>query len=647
MKLVRLRLSNFRSFGATATSIDLADMTFLLGPNGSGKTAVLQALARMFSLDPGQRKIRKSDFYVPHDEKKAPSERQLWIETDFEFPELNIDDGTPKPAVPGAFAHMQLEAPNGPVQVRFRLQATLDQDGEIEENFTYVQKADASGQPTNESRVAKQERNSIQVHYLPARRDPADHISYSTSALLGRVLRAANWATERGTVDDLTEKISSALAGNSAMANVTKSLSTSWASLHSGSHLNRPTVFFGRNEIEALLRHMSVVFAPGHDEESVDFSRLSDGQQSILYLSIVLGVHRINQRVLTGELKNEFDIDKLRPAVFTLVAVEEPENSLSPHYLGRVVSSLAEFSKGQDTQALLATHSASIMRRVDPTRVRYLRLDVDRTTRVRKIELPDKEKDADAHKFVREAVQAFPELYFSRYVILGEGDSEEVVLPRLISASGTKVDDASISVVPLGGRHVNHFWRLLYGLGIPFVTLLDLDLARHDGGWGRVRYACQQLLQYADVKDTQLTSENIKKVPAWDSIPRLMDDTKGWVKWLEGHEVFFSSPLDLDFAMMTAFPEAYEVSANELVPPEEATIKSVLGKSHGSVDDQYNAYQQSYFGAYHKRFKVGSKPVWHIRAMAELDDDALLASLPDSLKRMVAHALTTLQAIPE
>ncbi|NKM88171.1 AAA family ATPase [Rhizobium laguerreae] len=646
MKLVRLRLKSFRSFGPAATVIDLADMVFLLGPNGSGKTAVLQALARMFSLDPSQRKIRKSDFHVPNDEKDHPLARQLWVEADFEFPELLIDDGTPKPAVPGAFAHMQLEAPSGPAQVRFRLSATLDQDGEVEENFTNVLKTDDNGEPTVETRVAKQDRSSIQVHYLPARRDPADHISYSASALLGRVLRAANWTTEKATVDDLTEKIGSALAGNSAMVSVTQALTKSWEILHTGRHFTSPSVFFGRNEIEALLRHMSVMFTPGHDEASVDFSRLSDGQQSILYLSIVLGVHQLNQRVLRGELKTEFDIDKLRPAVFTLIAVEEPENSLSPHYLGRVVASLTAFSKGQDTQALLATHSASIMHRIDPQDVRYLRLANDRTTRVRTIKLPDKEKDADAFKFVREAVQAFPELYFSRYVILGEGDSEEVVLPRSISAAGTRIDDASISVVPLGGRHVNHFWRLLYGLEIPFVTLLDLDLARHDGGWGRVRYACQQLRAYADVKDTGLTSELIETITHWNAEPRLLDDTNGWLPWLEEQGVFFSYPLDLDFAMMTAFPQAYAVGAEELIEPTQTKIESVLGESHGAVS-QYDAAQLSYFGAYHKRFKVGSKPVWHVRAMAELDDEALVASLPSSLKRLTDHAFAALKAIPE
>ncbi len=646
MKLARLRLSNFRSFGSSVTTIDLANLTFVLGPNGSGKTAVLQALARLFSIDPSQRKIGKSDFHVPHNEKELPLERKLWIEADFAFPELVAEDGSAKPAVPLSFAHMQLVATEGPVRVRFRLAATLDQDGEVEENFTTVQAVDANEQPTAEARVGKQDRNSIQVHYLPARRDPADHISYSASALLGRLMRAANWAKERGVVDGLTEQISAALAGNPAMTNVTEALSSSWTALHKGTHFTSPAVSFGRSEIEALLRHLSLDFAPGHDQENVDFSRLSDGQKSILYLSIVLGAHRINQRVLAGELKTEFDIDKLRPALFTLIAVEEPENSLSPHYLGRVVSSLTAFSNNQDAQAVIATHSPSIMRRVDPESVRYLRLSSERTTRVRSITLPHKEKDSSAHKFIREAVQAFPELYFSRYVILGEGDSEEVVIPRLISAAGTLIDDASISVVPLGGRHVNHFWRLLHGLDIPCVTLLDLDLARHGGGWGRVKYAAQQLFEYADVKAPGIDPKLVDTIPAWDSDDKILVNDRNWLGWLETNGVFFASPLDLDFAMMTAFPAAFEVAADQLAAPSKSILDSVLGEHHGK-EDQYTAEQVSFFGAYHKRFKNGSKPVWHLRAMAELDDATLKASLPPSLKRLASHALASLQAIPE
>lgn len=648
MKLVRLRLSNFRSFGPEPTVIELANLTFLLGPNGAGKTAILQALARMFSLDPTQRRIKRSDFHIPADEttEDIPDERELWVEADFEFPELDQPDAgeADLPAVPGNFAHMQLIAEDGPAQVRFRLKAVIDQDGDIEEGLTYVISEDADGDPIEESRVSKQDRSAIQVHYLPARRDPADHISYSTNALLGRALRSADWSAEREEIASLTEQISDELTDNAAIGGIAAALTEQWGGLHKGGYYANPSVSFGRNEIENLLRHLSVGFSPGHGEDLVDFARLSDGQQSLLYVSLVLAMHSIGTKVLSGELADAFDIDKLRPAVFTLIAIEEPENSLSPHYLGRVVRTLTTFAEGQNGQALVATHSPSLMRRVPPESIRYLRLSPERITVVKGIELPD---DESAEKFVREGVQAFPELYFSRLVVLGEGDSEQVVLPRLLEARGILADDASISVVPLGGRHVNHLWRLLNGLGIPHVTLLDLDVARYQGGWGRIKYAANQLLMYAEIDGNDLTQADINGIPKWDSDDGIIVDDKGWIARLEALGVFFSAPLDLDFMMMTCYPEAYHVEDDELAEPDEDTVKAVMGKSHDVLGGQYTDEEQTYLDAYHRRFKLGSKPTWHIRATADMDDNDLVGAMPDVLDRMFDAIEAKLADLPE
>lgn len=582
----------------------------------------------------------------PHDEEPedAPEQRELFIEADFEFPELTKGGSKDAPAVPGNFAHLQLMGIEGPAQVRFRLSAKLDQDGEIEEKLTFVIEVDDEGYPTKEGQVAKHDRNAIQVHYLPARRDPTDHISYSANALLGRALRSANWAAQRGIISGLTEQISSALVGNDAIKGMTSALASQWEDLHKGSYFKAPSISFARSELENLLRHLSIGFTPGHGEQLVDFSRLSDGQQSILYLSIVLGMHEIGAKVLSGKLGDAFDIDKLRPAIFTLIAMEEPENSLSPHYLGRVVRTLGEFAEEQDAQAVLVTHSPSLMRRVPPEAVRYLRLDKERATVVKRIGLPEEE---EALKFVREAVQAFPELYFSRFVVLGEGDSEEVVLPRLLAAVGILADDASISVVPLGGRHVNHFWRLLHGLEIPHVTLLDLDLARHQGGWGRIKYGAKQLLAYSDVAKVGFKEADVTAIPKWDDEQGLMVDDDGWFARLEKYGVFFSSPLDLDFLMLTAYPEAYGLDDDELEDPDKDALKMVLGKKHDAVGGQYTDAELKYFDAYNSRFKLGSKPSWHIQAMASLTDKELVDEMPELLERLLERIRKELEALPE
>ncbi|MBF4302470.1 ATP-dependent endonuclease, partial [Vibrio anguillarum] len=105
---------------------------------------------------------------------------------------------------------------------------------------------------------------------------PVDHISYGANALLGRMLRAVNWDGERDTIKALTDKISETLASNPSVNTFSTSLKTAWNTLHKGNFFTEPKITFVASEVEALLRHMSVSFSPSHDEQLVDFSRLSD-----------------------------------------------------------------------------------------------------------------------------------------------------------------------------------------------------------------------------------------------------------------------------------------------------------------------------------------------------------------------------------
>lgn len=101
--------------------------------------------------------------------------------------------------------------------------------------------------------------------------------------------------------------------------------------------------------------------------------------------------------------------------------------------------------------------------------------------------------------------------------------------------------------------------------------------------------------------------------------------------------------MDLDFAMISAYPDAYSV---EQSAPDETTLKAVLGKSHHNPA-QYTAAEQLLFGTYHSKFKLGSKPAAHISALAKLTDEELLKSLPSSLDRLADAIIAALEDIPE
>lgn len=639
MQITTLRLRNFQSFGPTPIEISLNKLTYVLGPNGSGKTTVLLALARLFSPVPALRRVQPEDFHIPPGVDPEQAAKELWLEVDIEFAEAADED--PNPSVPPFFTHMALKDPRGVPTVRIRLTAALDVDGYVDEKIEFITQVDPSGEPKKRSDMSRHDRGAIEVHYVPARRDPIDHISYTTASLLGRMLRSADWTGERTELARLTDAITATMVSNDAITNIGDELVDAWSGLHKGDYFKNPAIAFGRGDIEGVLRQLTVSFAPAPTGGAVSFERLSDGEKSLLYISLVLAWQGLAVKVLSGK-NTAFDRDRLRPPVHIVLALEEPENSLAPQYLGRIVRQIRNTCYQGNAQGVVATHAPAVLHRVEPEDIRFLRLGTDRATTVRTIAMPPKADDAA--KYVREAIRAYPELYFARLVILGEGDSEQIVLPRLLAALGIADDDASVSVVPLGGRHVNHFWRLLEQLDIPYVTLLDLDCGRYQGGWGRITYAAKQLNEY---RPSTYAKNDISGLPKWDAkedFPKY-EGSHDWLHSLEENGVFYSYPLDLDLMLLEAYPAAYGVTT---ATPSETIKKAVLGKVPVNPDGLGTA-RLELFDEYHNQFQLGSKPASHLAAMAEFkdDDSVLLFEMPDPLFRLLEAVREKLESIPE
>ena len=643
MKLQELRISNFKCFGPEPEKISFDESTtIIIGPNGSGKTAILQALARMFASNPALRRIQRDDFHVPYDEQEKPAERTLAIEADFSLPEA-AESGKDSNTIPPCFNHMRLTDDGENLIIRYRLEATMGIDGDIEEGLSYIIGTETDGS-LKQKRVSRAERNHIAVHYIPAKRDPNDHIQASTTSLLGRIIRAIDWSKEDEEFSGITTDIKELISRNTAIGKTNTQLSKEWKQLHKGSYFQDASLVFGLESLEKLRNHVSIEFNPAHATPSIDYSFLSDGLKSLLYLSLVTSFIEISRTAMaktSEEDEQRIDVSKLNPPVFSIIAVEEPENSLSPHYLGRINALLKGISKGDDAQAIVTTHSPSMLRRVPPEKIRHTRIGANRIATVKEISMPPK-SEMDAYKYIREGILSNPEVYFSRFVVLGEGASEEIVLPRLFEAAGLPVDENGITIAQLGGRHVNYMWKLLNDLEIPHATLLDLDLCRYYGGWGRIKYAADQLNKIG------IHAGEPDKLPKWnESNPcNKGHNEEGWLTFLQKKHIFFSEPLDLDFSMVFCYPDAYGIDTESLEIPDESTYKSVLGKAHADTD-WYEDDEAGLFDSYHHLFKLGSKPAAHISAMANLDGASLLEELPEEYGKLIACVRLQLEKVFE
>jgi putative ATP-dependent endonuclease of OLD family len=443
------------------------------------------------------------------------------------------------------------------------------------------------------------------------------------------------------------QALSSAFRGEAAIKAISDALSVRWNDLHDGATDKDPSLTLTSQRFEDVVAKVQVLFAQGAGgiERSLDV--LSDGQQSLFYFALATAVFDLERGAVAGKIKG-FRADDLRIPALSVFAIEEPENHLSPYYLSRIVQQVRSMIDGDAAQALVTSHAPAVLSRVEADEVRYCRCDdASGETRVKSIKLPDDEEEAG--KFVRGAMLAYPELYFARYVVLVEGDSERVVLPRLAQADGFVIDPSFVAVVPLGGRHVQHFWRLLNGLSIPFATLLDLDLGRQGGAWGRIKTALVNLIDSGVSRKELLVTRDgrqadVDQMHTWEEVTHI----QSWIKHLRAYGVFFSEPLDLDMAMLKAFPKAYEAIIFNGGGPsakKETAAAAVLGQG-GQGLERYKTLYPGYeelMPAYRYHFLTHSKPATHLRAFTHLDDAALRKDLPEPYRVLLKHVTDTIK----
>ena len=551
MQLTKIILSNYRCFGKEPTNIEINNLTGFIGRNSSGKTALLSALMKLFGEKSSDRIIERSDFHIPESiDPDSVTNSELYIEAQFMFPELERGEGNA--SVPIFFKNMLVSEPGGKPYLRIRLEANWEKssnpEGSIDTNVYYITSSTEEISIEDKRNVKRHDLDQIKMIYVPAIRKPDEQLKNVSGTIISRLLNGISWSEQ--TKEKIKTKVSETeeiFFEEKGVKSLKKSLENQWNSYYRDIRYSYPKINFNSTNLETILKKVEVTFSPTGTHRDYRVEELGDGLRSLFYLSLVNTFLEIEEEILESINEGKEDIFTLIPPVLTIVAVEEPENHISPHLLGRVVEKLKLISTKENSQTILTSHSPAIVKRVEPTNIRYFRICKEHEcTKVNSIILPDEEKEAEQFKFVKEAVIAYPELYFAKLVVLGEGDSEEIIIKKMIELKKESVDSSEISIVPLGGRHVNHFWRLLNDLEIPFITLLDLDRERDGGGWGRIKYAIQQLIKIGYDKNLLLktsegilSDEKLESMHTWDVAKTGI--MSGWIECLKSYDVYFST----------------------------------------------------------------------------------------------------------
>lgn len=683
MRLSKIKLRNYRCFGSEEQSIPVDNLTAFIGNNSAGKTAALSALNSLFSENSSDRILQRSDFHLPKELKPGEMEKQdMHIEAVFEFEELKSEEGGGKYSIPTFFQHLVVDNPGGLPYLRVRLDATWEKsstiEGSIDSKICFITCPESAEIDTEHCIAApRRDLDKIRVIYVPAVRDPSKQLKNASGTMMYQIMNSINWHED--TKESVTTKIrelNKEFEKENGVSMFGSSLAKQWKIYDSDARYSTATLRFNSTDIETAIKKTEVVFEPTETGKEYTIDQMGDGLRSLFYISMVDSILDVE-----GQMQKELETDpsntsfSRKPPILTIVALEEPENHIAPHLLGKLVGNLRNIAGKDNAQAIMTSHSPAIVKRVDPENLRYFRIDQESlATKVRSITLPEKESTADQYKYIKEAVKAYPELYFAKLVILGEGDSEEIILPKCWEAINGSVDVGGISVVPLGGRHVNHFWRLLNNLQIPHITLLDLDRERDGGGWGRIKYVLKQLIANGYDRDELLktaevgvmTDAQVEDMSNWN-----VSDVEAMQKWighLEKYNVFFSAPLDIDFMMLEQMTAEYKKTLDASEGPridvlENGTKKRVRigsveesGKQCQEYDDRvkkdvrnalkeeggdghtYSEEQQRLMIWYTYFFLNRGKPSTHIEALSQMDEETIKNMIPPVLGRLIGAA---------
>ncbi len=589
-------------------------------------------------------------------------------------------------SVPPFFQSLVVNEPQGKPYLRIRLEATWEKsnntEGAIESKIYYITCPEKEEiQEENKTKADRRDLDRIRVIYVPAVRDPSKQLKNVSGTMMYQVMNNINWSDiTKSKIKGKIDELNAQFLEEKGVSILGASVRTQWKNYDSDTRYSNAQLRFNSTDIDASIKKSEIVFLPTVTGKECTIDDMSDGLRSLLYISLVDSILDVESKIREEiESDTEHMSFNYKLPILTIIALEEPENHIAPHLIGQLIFNLENIASKNNAQTVLTSHSTAIIKRIDPENLRYFRLEAnDCTTRIKAITLPDKEKLADQYKFIKEAVKAYPELYFAKLVILGEGDSEEIILPKFWSAKNGNLDASGISIVPLGGRHVNHFWRLLNDLNIPHITLLDLDKERDGGGWGRIKYVLDQLIQNGvdrnkllKIKNGIMTDEELEGMLGWNV--KDADALQSWIDYLEIYSVFFSSPLDIDFLMLEHYGEVYKEILGEKEGPrlmvniggkrQQKYIKSIetLGESYPEYEKRiiedvqhalkecggegitYTEEQKKLMVWYTYFFLNRGKPSTHIEALSKIEDKSLIASMPTVFSKIIAVAEKKLQ----
>ncbi|CAN5224026.1 ATP-dependent endonuclease [soil metagenome] len=482
MHISRVRIINFANF--QALDIETGEDMVIVGENKVGKSNFLRAIQLI--LDPGlserDRRLGLEHFWDGLGDDKLGETVEVSVE---------LTETTDDPRLLRYLADCVVEV--GPPFVarltyRYQPKPGLGRPPTSLTDYEYV----IFGGADPDNGYGSDLRRMIPMDVQSALRDAEkDLASWRHSPLrpLIESLTATLGDEARVEIQDQTDAAQTALTDRPEIEAVSDLINLRLEQMVGAQHAVPLTLGLAPTRLDALLRGLRLLIDGG----ARSISDASLGSANLIFLT--LKSLELDRLVAEGERDHTF------------FAIEEPEAHLHPHVQRLVYRHFLAPQIGDDLEraprrqtTILTTHSPHIASVAPLRSIVLLRRDNtnEATVGVAAAGAPLTTEDvADLQRYI-DVTRG--DLFFSRGVILVEGDAERFLIPTFAEVLGISLDALGVSVCSVAGTNFKPFVKLLgpEGLSIPFVILTDRDIV------GATDYGLNRLVALLEILEPEL-----------------------------------------------------------------------------------------------------------------------------------------------
>ena len=473
MKIARIRIQNFRSFGGNIVGIDLSQGTgyfVVVGPNASGKTNLLESI-RWVTLD----RIIGGDYIDPWDFHKGQTQNPILIELEID-PPLKHGDTFNKFTDVGL---LKLEAKeykigeekgsircDQPALTKNKKPILTDQTIPLGKTRTLSPEEKEAKQNARPLMV-RDIKDRLPIYYL----DNASydfHLSMRRGSLMSRFSRILHddlmrddnkitWQGQEQTRSDAILKVLKELGDILKTARTEEILGTMGDFMSEQLQIPRDSLDLriGLPQGQELLKKMELLGKDCSSMPEIPFERLGRGYTALGIVSLFRALNKLDEEHQGA-----------------IILIEEPEIFLGPHLRVLFADALQKFAR-RGNQVIVVTHSVEFFDPFSPLSAVLIKKENDAT---KCLQWPVGVTIPSFDISLKHIEPNLNKILFSKRILFVEGDDDYAAISAALELLNISPAYVGLEILRLGGfGNIKHLATYVKNFGITNVSLLDAN----------------------------------------------------------------------------------------------------------------------------------------------------------------------------